>query len=181
MTDIFDDLSKLQAPEAELLHTSKSGLVEVRKPKRDEWFRVNPDHKPIVLFVYTEDKRENSKTYLILPDVAQDKTIRSIAKPRIIYVVMNRDNEVFLSPIGTGDDGWSTSARDAHQQAVTNWIRMASDRVKQCYAMYMADFTQIPDFPATSFNDLLRAAFGNNVLADLKHPVAMELLGKSAD
>jgi hypothetical protein len=180
MTDIFDDLSKLKAPEAELLQTSKTATVEIRKPKRDEWFRVSPDHAPVPFFLYTEDKRETSKTYLILPNVAQDKTIRGVARARIIYVVINRDGDVFLSPVGIGDDSWSQSSRLGHQKAMKNWVRIASDMTQKCYAMHNADFTETPEFPATPYGDLLRDAFGQNVIDSLKHPVALELLGKSS-
>lgn len=180
MQDVFDDLEALQAPDTDLLTTSRSSTVEARKPKKGEWFRVSGAHRPTPFLVYEEMRRDNAKTYIVTGEAARDRTIQGIARKRIVYVAINRFGEPFLSLVGAGDDEWSLSSRKGHQQAVDRWISLASNKAAGAYDITHADFTENPPFPSASYSELLRAAFGGRVIDRLDHPVALELLGKTA-
>ena len=151
MPDIFDDLAQLELPEAERVQTTTAAAshVPVRKPRKDEWFRINPDPVMMRTFLIYEDSSNNNKPYIVMP-VAYG-VMEPVSKKRILYTAVNRDNDVFLSPVGIGDDAWSVSARVGHQTALNTWVRLTSDRNRGEYVTTAATFSAVPSWPAAPF------------------------------
>jgi hypothetical protein len=178
MPDIFDDLAKLELPETELLQTATaaSTTVPFRKPRKDEWFRVNPDPTTMRTFLIYEDSSNNNKPYIVT--AAAQAIMEPVSRKRIVYVAINRNNEMFLSPVGVGDDAWSISSRSGHQAALSAWVRLTSSRDKGEYVTTTATFANAPVFPPMTLNDLLRSAFGAaGVISDLNHHIVLNMLG----
>jgi hypothetical protein len=178
MTDIFDDLARLELPEAALMQTTTltANHVAVRKPRKDEWFRVNPDPAMMRTFLIYEDSNNNNKPYIVMP--AAYSVMEAVSRKRILYIAINRNNELFLSPVGVGDDAWSISARLGHQAAINAWIRLTSSRDRGEYVATAATFPNEPAWLPTTLNDLLRAAFGPaGVIMDVDHPICLNIRG----
>lgn len=181
MPDIFDDLAKLELPETELLQTATaaSTTIPFRKPRKDEWFRVNPDPTMMRTFLIYEDSSSNNKPYIVTP--VAHAVMEPVSRKRIVYAAINRNGEVFLSPVGVGDDAWSISSRSGHQTAMSVWVRLTTNRDKGEYVTTTATFANAPIFPPITLNDLLRSAFGAaGVISDLNHPIVLNMLGVAA-
>jgi hypothetical protein len=179
--NVFDDLSSLVVDEVELVKTASApDSVAVRKPARDEWFRVStePQHEPMVFCIY--EPSGSRQAYLVIPSVAKNETMQQVSKKKIIYVATNRRGEVFLSMVGTGDDSYSVSSRAAHKQAQQKWTKQVANQIEKRYDTSAASFDDTSvTFPGTPYNELLKQAFAERVIDSLSHPLALEVRGLS--
>jgi hypothetical protein len=180
MPDIFDDQAKLELPETELLQvaTAASTNVPFRKPRKDKWFRINPDPKAMGTFLIYEDSN-NNKPFIVT--VVAHAIMEPVSRKRIVYAAINRNGEMLLSPVGVGDDAWWISSRSGRQSAISAWVRLTPSRDKGEYIATAATFANSPVFPPVTLNDLLRSAFGTTgVVDDLNHPILLNMLGVAA-
>ena len=73
---------------------------------------------------------------------------------------------------------WHSSAREAAAEAVTNWTRVTANMALGAYEVAIAEtITTEPQWPDSSFQDLLRIAFKGRLITDLDHPVVKRLRG----
>jgi hypothetical protein len=124
------DLEALRVPESTTIITDEPVLttLEVRKPKKQEWFRVRPGavwQFPTAVLM-TEDNRT---VYLVTPMVQE--ALEDDVFYACLYTVVTRTGTMFLWPVRlvlpdkpTGGDSWYRSAHDAAKLAETTWIRL---------------------------------------------------------
>jgi hypothetical protein len=156
--------------------------VPVRKPNRQEFFRVHPEEKHALAMAVLELKSER-EIYAVMPEIA-------MALPGEIRIVtltttMNRQGNLFLWPVPLpSDDGrqlaWHTSAREAAVLARNGWVRMVANMNGGFYDIWEAEGTIAdPQWPEHTFQQLLKIAFGNGRLIDREdHPILQHLLGR---
>ena len=157
--------------------------VPVRKPNKQEFVRVHPDPAFREQFAMIELK-EDRESYLIAgPGLAAE--LATEATNITLFTAVNRQGVVFLWPVRLPSaDGkemvWHSSAREAAAEAVTTWTRVTANMALGAYEVAIAEtITTEPQWPDSSFQDLLRIAFKGRLITDLSHPVVKRLRGLS--
>ena len=155
--------------------------VPVRKPSKQEFVRVHSDPAFRENFAMIELK-EDRESYLIAgPGLAIE--LAAEATNMILFTAVNRQGVVFLWPVRLPSaDGkemvWHSSAREAAAEAVTTWTRVTANMALGAYEVAIAEtVTTEPQWPDSSFQDLLRIAFKGRLITDLDHPVVKRLRG----
>jgi len=155
--------------------------VQVRKPNRQEYFRVHPDPEMRIDTLLFE-LRDDRQTYLISPDIAP--AIPGEAVPKTLYTVVTRQGGVLLWPVRLQDeqgrlDEWNVTAHEAAFRAETNWIRLAANMGAGTYDVYEAiDQIAEPEWPELPFERLLEMAFKDRFVDTLDHRVVRRILGE---
>jgi hypothetical protein len=119
MTSLFSDLAALRLDTTE----ASTGTVEVlthvpvRKPNRQEFFRVHPDYA-LGTTVFTD--REERENYLAMP--AMRAALVGEARPVILVPAITRQSVVFIWPVSLpNEDGrrsaWAETAQEAMRLA----------------------------------------------------------------
>jgi hypothetical protein len=155
--------------------------LPVRKPTRQEFFRVHVDPEfrlPCAILEIKEEREFYLVTPAALPALAED--VRHVE----LRLCLNRQGAPFMWPVPMpGPDGrtnsWHESAREAANLAEKSWIRMVAAMAEGSYSIYIATGT-IPDprWPEKSFEELLELAFKDGKLIDsADHPVVQQLNG----
>jgi hypothetical protein len=184
--DPFADLSAFRISQdfaAELGVEKMLLKVPVRRPNRQEFFRVHPG-QDYALDTALIELSEDREWFLAGPEVRG--ALFDECKPVRLLTVINRQGVVSLWPVRLpGPDGrvnpWHSSALEIAEMAKASWMRMAADRSLGAYQAYRAaDHLPEPEWPDKPFNDLMRLAFANGYLIDSRdHPVIKRLLGKA--
>lgn len=155
--------------------------VPVRKPGRQDFVRVHPDDD-YKLETAVIELREEREIYLV--DKELWPALSSEITPKVLYMYMNRQGVLAIWPIRMpGEDGridqWNGSASQAAEKAKSQWIRVSADMSLGAYQVYRAEgIPQEPDWPDTSFEDILATAFSGHYIDTLDHPVIRRLHGK---
>ena len=179
------DLNKLRLSQdfGATLGVKKALLtVPVRKPGRQDFFRVHPGEDWRLETVILELKEER-ETYLVDPSLWGQLPGELI--PKVLYTVINRQGVLMLWPIRLpGEDGrhdeWNRSALEAAEMAQKEWIRMVANMSLGANEVYRA-VADIPDpeWPDTTFQEVLRIAFKDRFIRSIDHPVLRRLRGES--
>jgi hypothetical protein len=179
------DPARLRLPQASpfgvrevLLQTS----ARVEKPNGKTFVRVNPDpaHQLTTLMIAAPGQRKT--LHLLHPDVVPD--LAADAQPYRLLTATDTEGQLFIWPcrwVALDDDGastWHTSALEAANLAMTNWVRVISNMSISAY------YTQTPEakfpepvWPKRPFAEFLEMAFRRNFIDSLDHPVAKKLRG----
>jgi len=182
--DPFDPASlAIKGNPAEVIGAKRALVtVPVRKPNRQEFFRVHPDVTYALQMAVLELKSER-EIYAVVPDIAMSLP----GETRIVTLTttQNRQGNIFLWPVPLpSDDGrqlaWHTSAREAAALARDEWVRMVANMSGGYYDVWKAEGTIAdPQWPEHTFQQLLKTAFGSGRLIDNEdHPVLKLLLGR---
>ena len=156
-------------------------IVPVRKPGRQDWFRVNPDpaYRLVTLLIAPKDDRE---LYLVDPALQQELALEGIAVE--LLTVINRQRTSSLWPLRLPDasgrtNDWHTSARMAASQAERVWTRMVANMNLRAYELFEAigDLPE-PEWPTEPFPELFKSAFQGKLIDTADHQVVQRLLGK---
>jgi hypothetical protein len=185
-TDPFADLSAFRISQDYAIDLGVQKLllkVPVRKPHRQEFFRVHPS-QDYTLDTTVIELSEDREFFLAGPEVRA--ALFDECRLVRLFTVINRQGIVTLWPARlAGPDGrvnpWHASALEIAELARTSWVRMAADRSLGAYQCYRAaDDLPDPAWPGKPFNELVRIAFANGYLInDTEHPVIKRLLGKT--
>jgi hypothetical protein len=156
--------------------------VPVRRPNRNEFFRVHPEFVTNTLVLERQDGLDR-ETYLVQRDM-QDLVAHELRRVRL-FVVINKRGTVFLWPAKLpredNDAGrrWAETALQAAEQAKTLWVKMHGSRDLGGYEIFRAkgDLGE-PQWPDKSFRDLIEIAFRHRLINRADHPVIRELAGE---
>ncbi len=181
--DPFDPARYRIAPEVLATAGAKPVLatVPVRKPNRQDWFRINPDlaYKLTTVLIELKDDRE---LFLVDPDLQQELALEGIAVE--LLTMINRQGIVTLWPLRLPDasgrtNAWHESARIAAAQAVREWTRMVANMSLGAYELFAAvgDLPE-PEWPTEPFRDLFRIAFRGRLIDTRDHLVLKRLRGE---
>lgn len=158
-------------------------VVNVQKPSKQAFVRVNPDPALRIPMALLELKEEQ-ETYAVAPAVAElvPGEVRFVE----LRLAVTQQGTPFLWPVplpstNRADNAWSMTARTAAERAETAWVRLTANMNAQCYDVHVAQLSAAePAWPNKTLSDLLELAFGNGHLIDsLDHPVIKRLLGKA--
>ncbi|MFY0609931.1 MAG: hypothetical protein JXQ99_00280 [Hyphomicrobiaceae bacterium] len=166
-----------QGPTAKRILTN----IQVRKPNRQEYFRVHPD-PAMRLDTLLLEMRDDRLTYLVAPDIAPAIPGEAVAKT--LYTTITRHGVILLWPVRLPDeqgrlDEWNAVAHQAALRAETKWIRLAANMGAGTYEVYEAlDQFAEPEWPDLTLERLLEMAFKDRYIDDLDHPVVRRLMGE---
>lgn len=154
--------------------------VPVRKPLSQDFVRVhpNPQYRETLAIIELKNDRE---TYLLSSEVARD--LPGEFSTVVLYTTINRQGVIHLWPVKLpAADGrvleWHRSAAEAAELAMIRWVRVKADMSLGAYQIYEAVGTiPDPEWPAVSFQELLRIAFKDRLVTDLGHPLIKRLHG----
>ena len=156
--------------------------VPVRKPHRQEFVRVHPDEAYRMAAAIIERKDEN-ESYIVVPTLLPELT--SEYAPKILLTAINRQGVVFLWPIrlpqedGRIDD-YNRSALDAATgHATKQWVRIGANKSLGAYEVFTAagELSE-PQWPATTFDELVKIAFRGRIIDTMTHPILKSLRGE---
>lgn len=185
VTDPFDT-NRLRAASLENIGVEKITLtIPVRRPGRNEFFRVHPDPSMTVdWYVLERDDEMDREVYWVTEEFRGD--LLDELKPVRIFTCINKRGTVFLWPARLpGSDNrlgrrWHESALEIADQAKRLWVKMQGKRDLGAYELYRAkgDLGE-PQWRDEPLSDLLRLAFkGDLLISSLDHPVLRELAGE---
>jgi hypothetical protein len=154
--------------------------VPMRRPNKQEYFRVHPDPDWSFATMLLEDK-EDRQTYVVAKPLWADYD----AELRIvqIFTAVSRQGVIFLLPVPLpGSDGklnpWHRSLMDAVQLARDQWIRINANMELGGYDCLIPE-GDIPDpvWPDIPFAELLKIAFRDRYITTNDHPVLRKIRG----
>jgi hypothetical protein len=154
--------------------------VPVRKPGSQDFVRTHPDLGFRDNFALIE-LRDDREVYLLRPEIARELTGELVTAT--LFTTINRQGVVFLWPVKLpGPDGkqleWHRSAAEAAALAMKRWIRVKANMSLGAYEITEAESVMAePDWPAVSFQELLRIAFRDRLVDRIDHPVIKRLRG----
>jgi hypothetical protein len=157
--------------------------VPVRKPNRQEFFRVHSDPTYRLTPAAIVELKEDRETYLITPAIAQQLPDEFAAAT--LFTTVNRQGVLFIWPLKLpGPDGrqndWQRSAAEAAEIAMSTWSRLKANMSLGAYELFTAagDLPD-PEWPELPFPEILKIAFRNHLVDQLDHPLIERLLGKA--
>jgi hypothetical protein len=185
VTDIFSDLDKLKLSmeEASQLGSEEvTAIVDVRKPRANEFVRVSADPKmSFATSVFLDTEKE---VYFVPPAIRPHFPMG--LKWMVLTLAVNQRGSCFLWPLALGEGGatiakrnkWNETARAAADLARTEWVKVISDMQDGGYRIFRAK-GKLPEpvFPNKSMNDLLRLAFRNRVVDCEDHAAIKQAIG----
>ena len=181
---IFDELDRLRIADPAQLSGDIEHLahIYVRRPKKDEYFKVCPDSgMTLTTLVWTDP--DEGDVYLVTPN-ARDVMADS-GRVATLVLCQSRQRVNFIWPVNTdtragGGRGWAESARAAMVLGQTRWIKIRGDRASGTYQILeAADQSGNPEWPTLGFNELLKLGFKDRLIGSADHPVVRRLQGYS--
>ena len=151
--------------------------ILVRKPRRNEFFRVHPSEDYCVQLKLL-DMGNHSGLYLIADDLCKELE-DDLEEMALILAVSKIGNVSFLWPMKLSNNGWNASAIEIAQEAMEFWVRIRSNQAQGIYESVKAKGNLAePVWPAESMDELVKTAFGTKYIDDPSHHVLRELWGE---
>jgi hypothetical protein len=180
--DPFDPEALRISGEAEISTERVLTAVPVRKPKRDEFFRVRPgDEFTMDALVVERDDDLDREVYVVVPAVAD--AVLEVARRVRLFTCISKRGTVFLWPAklpaeASAGRRYAETGLKIAEQAETLWVRMWGDRSLGGYTMVKAKGNlEEPKWPDKTFRELLRIAFEGRIIDRPDHPLIRELNG----
>jgi len=156
--------------------------VPVRKPGKQDFFRVRPGVDWSVDTAVLELKEDRGETYLVAPALWPELPGELV--PKRLFTTINRQGVVAIWPVRLpGEDGrqdnWSRSALEAADLGQRNWIRLVANMSLGGYEIFRATRDDLPEpiWPDLTFQEILKIAFQDRLIQTLDHAVILRLKG----
>ena len=161
--------------------TSLVNRVPVRRPGGHTFVRVHPssDYRFPVDLIEVPDEEES---YLISSNEVS-AALDEVRKPCMLYTAITRQGNVFLWPVKLPRGGkklvaWHTSATEAAEKGMKDWVRVNADMELGAYKITVArGAIPEPEWPNLTFEELLEIAFRDRIVSSLSHPLVRRYLG----
>jgi hypothetical protein len=156
--------------------------IAIRKPNRQEWFRVHPDPEFRQNFGLIELKNDN-EFYFVHPDLIT--TLGQFCYPATLYTYVDstinplpRLWPVRLPGVDGGDNDYWASARGIADYAMENWTQMWADKPSGMYRYRGSGKLKDkkPDWRGLTAGRVFELAIKPRFIAALDHPVASKLM-----
>lgn len=172
------DPSEDDIPTKRVLHH-----LDVRKPRKQEFFRVHPGEE-FTQTVYMIEAGEGLDTdkYLVIPSLA--KEIAAETSVRRLFVCVNRAESPFIWPAkvpspSNPTNSWLDTALEIAESAKRYWVRMIPDLSQRHYEESRAEGPLAePKWLDMTFAEMLALAFKKKLITDWDHEVLRALRGE---
>jgi hypothetical protein len=171
------DFVKADGQPIEIETIKRLGTVDVRKPKKSEWFRCHPEMLTEMFVIQRDDQ-----FYAVRPDVAAE--LGDEIRAAFIVPAINDDGALFLWPIpkpkadGNGAQLFDQALEDLSLSR-TAWVRRQWDHGAKTYRIAQAKTDREPDWPDnTDITAWIDKGFKNLFVDDLDHPIVRKLRGE---
>jgi hypothetical protein len=157
--------------------------MPVRKPDKSWFFRAHPAEVYRLQTAVIELK-EDRETYLVARSLWGELSTEATFKPKLLVTSINRQGNLFLWELGLPradgrKDDWTRTALEILELATRRWVRMVANMGIGAYECMEATATiPEPEWPETSFTDLLKLAFKDRFISGTDHPVLRRLRGE---
>jgi hypothetical protein len=178
------DIEKLKLPQNYINMAGAEKIttrIPVRKPRRQEFVRINPDEN-FQLTTGIVELKDDQEVYLVDPSILGELTGEWI--PVRLVLAISRQGVLMLWPLKLPtDEGkinpWHASALDAAELAENFWVRIAANRALGAYEVFKA-VGELPDpeWPNMSFSEIIEIAFKDQYIAGPDHVVVQRLRGQ---
>lgn len=154
--------------------------VSLRKPRKDEFFRVH-DQIEWQFQTFMLELKSEGENYILSPSTAH--ILPDLAKPVTLFSAIDRQGNFFIIPLPIPiSDGrrnsWHESLHIVVLAAQKNWVRCAANIANGGYDLYVAEnIYEEPNWPEVGFAELLEIACRNRLIKDDQHPVIKQMLG----
>lgn len=183
VTDPFDLDRLRETPLEDIVVEQVMISISVRRPGRNEFFRVHPSDDYVVdSLVLEHESGLDRVTYWIAPELRA--ALLEDARRVRLYTCLSKRGVVFLWPAKLPvDDGggrqWAASALVVAERAKTAWVRMRGNKDAGSYELFVAK-GELPEpkWPNKTYRELIELGFDGKVVASLDHPVIRELEGR---
>lgn len=155
--------------------------IPCRKPNRQEFVRVRAGEDWRLETAALEEKT-NRETYLVDKSLWSDLSGEII--PVCLFLTINRQSDISLWPAKLpATDGrmnaWHESALAAARLAETKWVRVSANMSSGLYDVFeAAGELADPEWPALTFQEILRLSFKDRFIRSADHPVLRALRGE---
>lgn len=181
--DPFADLSKLRLSQDFAATCGVKKLlttVNIHKPSPQAFVRVHSDpaYRDMFPVITLKDDHE---VYLVLP--AMQEELGPECVPISIYTAITRQGTLFFWPVRLPRpedkmNSWWSSAQEAAELAMGQWVRVKANMENKAYDIFAATgVLQDPVWPDLPFDGLVRIAFRNHSIGNVDHPVVKSLRG----
>jgi hypothetical protein len=157
--------------------------LDVRKPRRAEFFRVRPEPE-FCTEVYMIEHGDGLDTEKFLVTPALAKEIIGETSVRRLFVCVNRAEKPFIwaaklpSP-SNPTNSWLDTALDIAESAKRFWVRMIPDLGQRHYEESRAEGPLAePKWPDLSLAEMLALGFKNKLITEYDHEVLRTLRGE---
>jgi hypothetical protein len=187
--DIYNLDTQRSIPHFDFGVEAVSTRSPVRKPGRDEFFRVNPEPEfTIDLTLLEHNTGEEKNLYMLSPVVASEiqasELSRNVKRVRV-FTCVNRQTTVFLwpQPLPSGDKNsgrtWHESALEIADAAMKFWVKMHGDRAVGAYKYWKASGDLgAPQWGDLDLQGLIRIGFKDRAITTTEHEVVRQLRGE---
>jgi hypothetical protein len=145
----------------------------VRRPKNNEFVRVNMEVEPYTGFIL-EDK-DDDVFYIV--DKPALSYLDAAPPLKMLVLTVNQNGAFFLWPVPCDDrNTWNDSARKAWKISQTDWVKLVGDRSGGIYNTYIAEGELPPPrWPDKTYWELIDLAFPDSkVVKDADHDVVLK-------
>jgi hypothetical protein len=156
--------------------------IAVKKPHKQEWFRVHPDPAFRKNLGLIELKTER-EFYFVHPELMT--TLGQFSEPYMLYVFVDstvnplpRLWPIRLPKENESDMDWWSSARETADFAMQNWTQMWADKSNSIYRKQGSKLlaSKQPDFRGLTAARVFELGVKPRLITSLEHPVASKLL-----
>jgi len=159
--------------------------VPVRRPGRQEWFRVHRDPSYVIDCLLLERKDgEGMVRERYWVDVDLYNLLLEEATRIRLFTCISTQGTVFLWPckLPTGDNAgkrWAETRLVVAEAAKESWARLVGNQQAAGYDFKRpeSDLGE-PKWPSKTFEDLIRLAFDGKMIDSPDHPAVRELRGR---
>jgi hypothetical protein len=185
--DPFADLANIRVdqhftttPGLKVLRT----IIPVRRPGKQEFFRVNPEPAYRLAAAILVDDTEDKETYLLMGGIHHQ--LPGEFRLVNLRLTLSIQDVLAIWPVvipgynGESPNSWHLSAENAASIAEKQWVRMRSVKALGGYQITVADGAfakKNPEWPTEPFSELLKTAFAGKYIDSLQHPLLQRLFG----
>jgi hypothetical protein len=159
-------------------------VIPVRRPGKQEFFRVNPDPAYRLPAAIILDETEDKEAYLLMG--ALHTQLPGEFRLVNLRLTVSMQNILAIWPVvipgynGETANSWHVSGEQAASVAETQWTRMRAVKALGGYQITVADGAfakKDPEWPTEPFSELLKTAFAGKYIDNLQHPLLRRLFG----
>ena len=181
------DLRRYGISKSQTAAVAKIASVSIRKPRKDQFIRVDPDLDKRIWVPVLEDKRDfETRYFLVAEDIQAALADSGDLAVRLLVPTVTSLGSFFLWVINVSErngelTGWASSAMDAVNQATSLWIRVIADNDEGCYTTFAAQNQTAlgqPKFPDWDTDKMIEMAFKDKTIDSLDHPLVKVRTGR---